>query len=618
MTVQLDDPIVFEVLRHRIEEIVHEAYYTQARCSGNAIITEAGDHQEALLDSEGNTVMVSGGIVEWTYALEAAGKHLVETYEDNPGIYDGDQFVLNDSYIAAVHHMDIQVLAPVFYRGKRVAWMVTAGHTMDVGGIDPGGYMLRATEVAQEGLRLPGIKLIERGIVRKDIEHTLKGMTRQPDLFMLDISARVAANNSSSQRLKETIDSYGLDTVLTVFKELQEYSETLARAKLKKIPDGDYKTVHYIESISEEEKYLRLELTARKEGDELVLDFTGSSPESQGSQNITKHGTISCALCSYLTVLAYDIPYSAGVWRPIKWNLPEGTIINPKFPRAVSTNVPLGVGSQVAIASLTVMSRMALCSEELKKDSYSGTGGGLHSAVIDGFDKNSEYFVTENMECEICGQGAQPHKDGEEACIYQWTPQSQVANVESTEELFPILYLWRKEAIDTGGAGKFRGGVTNTIGFIPWDADFIRIQDLGLGQEIRTTNGLHGGYPAPNTFHVVISDSDIFEQFKTGCLPTDIDEIHGNRELKPLFSVFRLFPKDVLIQYQSGGGGFGDPVDRDPLLVARDVKHGYVSIESAKEIYGVIIDTATLVVDMSATKKCRNGILESRLRSGAI
>ncbi len=611
-------PVLFEVLRHRIEEIVAEAYYTLARCSGNPIIADSGDHEEALLDANGSTVMVAGGIVEWTYSLEAAGKHLIEAYTDNPGIYDGDQFVFTDCYKANVHHMDIQVLSPIFWEGRRVAWIVTAGHTMDIGGIDPAGYMLRAENVFQEGLHLPGIKIVERGVRRKDVEDSLKGMTRQPDLFMLDISARIAANNVSSKRLKETFEKYGIDTVLTVFQELQDYSERLARAKLRKIPDGTWHAVHYMEPIREEESYLKLELTATKENDELTLDFTGSSPQSRGSQNIAKPGTMSNALCSYLTMFAYDIPWSSGVWRPIKWIIPDETIVNPKFPAAVSTNTPSGGGTETIILMQDIMAQMLLSSEELKEDVYAGVSGGFTCTIDHGLDKAGELFITvHNMDVLICGMGALADRDGEEACANVWTPKSQVDNLEALEELFPWLFLCKKEVIDTGGSGKFRGGVGTFQAVIPWDTDSsIELHSLGLGYEARGTYGLAGGYPSTNSLQMIIRDSDILEQFRRREFLSDVNEINGKRENRSALGIYKLNPGDVLIQYQNGGGGFGDPIDRDPRSVAKDVERGYVSLETAKETYGVLIDPDTFEVNHEATEERRQAITTERLRVG--
>lgn len=290
--------------------------------------------------------------------------------------------------------------------------------------------------------------------------------------------------------------------------------------------------------------------------------------------------------------------------------------MNPRFPAAVSCNCPCGLVDAVTASILNIMSQMLLCNKELEKDAYAGTGAAVQSCVYSGMDKAGEFFVTCNMEALAAGQGALAYRDGEEACTHHWTIKSQIANIEASEELFPWLYLFRKEAIDTGGPGKFRGGVANVIAIIPWDTDSIKASHMGIGQEARLSHGLVGGYPCPDTVQVLIRNSDIIEKFKRGEFPSDITEIKGQRETLPAFHMYTIYPGDVHIQYQSGGGGFGDPVERAPKLVARDVKQGYVSLEAAKEIYGVVIEPQSLEVDLEKTEKQRQAIIQERLKVG--
>jgi len=608
------DPVLFEVLRHRLEEIVAEAAYTVARTSGNAVIAECGDHLEALLDADGNTVMTAGGILHWTSVLERSGKYVTKEYEKT-GIYDGDHFVLNAIDISAIHAPDIEVLTPIFWEGKRVAWMVTGGHALDVGGMDPGSLSARAEEAIQEGLRLPGVKLIEKGVRRTDIENTIRGMVRMPDLVMLDIGAEIAANNSSARRLKEMIQKYGIETIQTLFREIQNYSERLARAKLKELPDGTWHAIEYIESVKSDERYLKVELTATKKGDELLLDFTGSSPQSRGSQNNMEHHTVASAICIFLWMLAYDIPWSGGVWRPLKFVLPEGSIVNARAPAAVAFSCPFGAVDMVLTVMIKVLGQMLLASDKYNKDFVSCVGGGCSAQVLYGIDKAGLYFSTPTMESVIGGMGAQTYRDGEEACTYQYTPKPRVANLEAMEEIFPFLCLFRKEAIDTGGAGKFRGGVTNVFARMPYGTSRLGILSNLCGTDARMTLGVAGGYPAPNTQQIIVRNSNVFEQFKQGKTPSNLEQINGEREVTTPYITTTLLPEDVLIVYQAGGGGFGDPIERDPNRVAKDVALGYVSLEAAREVYGVVVDPGRLEVDRGKTKERRRAMVNERFKA---
>jgi N-methylhydantoinase B len=612
------DPVTFEILRHRMEEIVGEMYYVMGRVSGSPIIYQVGDHEEAILDADGETVMVGGGIVEWTYSLEAAGKHLVRQYEENPGIYEGDQFILNDAYVACVHAMDVQVLAPVFWEGKRVAWVVSAGHQTDVGGMAPSSYCPEATEVYQEGLQIPGLKIVEKGRVRKDVEETIRSMVRLPDLGMLEISSKIAANNTATTRLIETIERWGIDTLLAFFDQLKRYSQERVGIKLREIPDGSWEAIHYIESLKEpKEPYLKVQVTLIKEGDSLTMDFTGSSPQSEGSQNVSRIGAISNALCPYLTLLCHDIPWSAGVWRPVKFIIPEGTWVNPKRPAPTSYNTPPGGGFIVIAAVHDAVSKMLLSTEKLRHEAFASSSecGG---SVVSGINKDGTPFVQILMEDIAGGMGGLADKDGDDTCANMWTPKTQIVNIETDELVFPVLYLYRKEIRDGGGPGKFRGGCGIATGLIPWDtpAKEIVCQDVSFGRKPRCGSGLAGGYPAPSAQWGVIRNSDILEKLKGGQFPRDIEEIKGETELVPSLQARKIGERDVLFVYNLGGGGYGDPIAREPGLVLEDVKTGYVSVGAAKDVYGVVIDPGTFEVDLKKTGELRQQMVQERLETG--
>lgn len=609
------DPITFEILRHRLEEIVAESYYTLARVSGNAVITEAGDHEESIMNAMGDTVMVGGGIVEWTGCLEDAARYISQEYEDNPGIHEGDQFIMNDTGIAAVHHMDIQVLKPVFWEGKRVAWLNCAGHMMDVGGMQESGFMFGATERIQEGLCMKGVKICEKGRIRRDIEDTLKYMTRQPDLFMLEIGARIAANNAAETRLLQTIEEFGIDKVLAIFEELPDYSEKLIRAKLRSLPDGVFKATHHFESIREDEGYLTVKCALIKQGDSITLDFTGSSPQSKGSQNVALPGARSNAECPFLIMLGYDIPWNYGLWRIINWVLPEGSIVNPSPLAPVSTNTPAGTG-YVMIGTVTdCISQMYLCSDR-KEEAFGNGGNAFHNPNMYGTGKRGEFFITMMMELMISGGGALAYRDGDNTCSNLWTTKPQVTNIERAEEHFPWLYLWRKEAMDTGGPGKYRGGTGCTNAIISYGIGEMGVHDMGLGMEPRLANGLAGGYPAPNVKQIVYRGANLKEMFKNGQLPRTPDDIPGHREVKPLLHSFTLNPEDAYVIYFGGGGGYGDPLQRDPEAVLKDIHEEYVSFEEGKRTYGVIGDPALQQVNWEETRKLRQGMIQERLTLG--
>ncbi len=610
------DPITFEILRHRLEEIVNEAYYTMARVSGNAIITEAGDHEEAILNAAGDTIMVGGGIVEWTQSLEEAGRYIAREYEDNPGINEGDQFVLNCTEIAAVHLMDIQVLKPVFWEGKRIAWINTAGHNMDVGGIQVGGAMTEARERVQEGLSMWGIKICEGGVIRKDIEQTVKNMTRQPELLVLELRARMAANNAAEKRLLDTVREFGIDTLMAVFHELPVYSEKRIRQRLRSLPDGEFTAIHYFESVVQDEGTLAVKCKLSKHGDDLTLDFTGSSPQSQGAQNVALPGAKSNAECPFLMMLAHDIPWNYGLWGVINWIVPHGSIVNPTDDAPVSINTPVGAGYVTIGTVADCISQLYLCSDE-KQEAFANGSNAYNNPMLYGKGKHDEFFLTMMMEALISGAGALIHRDGDDTCSNMWTTKPQVTNLERAEELFPWLYLWRREAIDTGGPGKNRGGTACCNAFIPWGTETMECHDNGMGDVVRLANGLAGGYPAPNVLQFLVRNSNIEALFAGGTMPSSAKQLVGSIDVQGCNTTFDLNKGDVHVVYFGGGGGFGDPLERDPAKVVVDVINEYVSAEQAEFSYGVVINTDTRTADRAATKRRREELVAQRLAVGS-
>lgn len=613
------DPITFEILRHRIEEIVGEMYYTIARVSGNLVVIAAGDHQEGILNAQGEAVLVSGGIVEWVTCLEAGGKYLTETYEENPGFKDGDQFIVNHPYITSVHSMDVQILAPVFWADERIAWVVTAGHQLDTGGMVPGSGCPEATSVYQEGMHIAALKIVEEGVLRKDVVETIRGMTRLPDLGMLDIASKIAANNVAKTRLLEMAERYGIDTLLALFAQTIQYSETMVRSRLKAIPNGRWKAVHYIESLRQpEEPYLKVEVTAIKEGDGLTLDFTGSSPQSMGSQNVSEVGAISNALDPFITLVCHDIPWSTGAFRPVKFVLPEGSIVNPRKPAATSWNTPPGAGYMTIAAVHEALEKMLLAAEETRGEAFACTNAAFHHPLVSGLDKEGNFCTVFFMEGIAGGMGASPDRDGDDSCANMWTPKTQIPNVEMTEMLYPVMFLIRKEMTDTGGPGKFRGGVGVQYAIIPWDSkgDELSAMTVGMGSEARLCTGLAGGYPAPNAQWGMIRDSDVLEKMRRGETIKSLSDIAGSVEVLTTGSVTTMGRQDVCFFMSGGGGGYGDPIERDSELVLRDVKRGNVSIKAAREVYGVVISPKTMQIGVRATANRRQEMIRQRLDEG--
>lgn len=612
------DPITLEIIRHRVEEILAEMYYAVVRTSGNPILCEAGDHEEAVCDSTGDIIVAGGGVVEWTTCLGSGAKYLIEHFGKDPGFHEGEQWIHNYAYGAAVHAMDIQVLKPIFYKGELVAWAVSAGHQTDIGGATPGGFNFYGGDFFSEGLQIRGLRFVENGKVRTDVEETLRGMMRVPDDTMMGIYAAAASNNTAESRIISCYDRYGPDVMKAFYKQIKDYSEARVKARLRQIPDGSWYVEQFCESIIPDEPYIKVAITLTKKNDELILDFTGSSPQSKGSQNVGPLGAMSNAHCSFLSLMCFDIPWNSGAWRCVRFVLPEGTVVNPAFPAATSANTPAGAGYMIINTTHDAISRMLLSSgiEELRKEAFAASCAGVLSPTLYGEGHQGEYKTIMIMDNIIGGMGASEFHDGDDTWGNEWGPKTQLANIETCEARYPLLYVTRADLKDTGGPGKFRGGNGLVIAYTPYDSPTLHLHHhaVGIGMEPRRGAGLAGGYPAVNLYQGVIRGSHYLDRLKQGVIQHHpLSE--GKVEILPVLRASELKKNDIYFETVSGGGGYGDPIERDIRSVERDVQEGCLSIEKAKECYGVTIDPETFKADETGTKKLRRLIVEQRLKT---
>jgi N-methylhydantoinase B len=604
------DPITFEVLRHKLDEIVAEAFHTIGRVSGSPVVYEAGDHQEALCTATGDLVAVAAGALHWIRSIAEGVTHVNATFSENPGFVDGDQFIVNDSYIAAVHASDLQLLAPIFWEGRLVAWAGSASHQQDTGGVTPGGHHVSATDVFAEGFQTPGLKLVEGGVIRRDVEATLANMIRQPELGLLDVRAKIASNNVMRDRLQGLIARYGVETILALFDQTIDYSESRLRSRLLEIEDGQWSATSHIEAIAE--PHLSARLTLRKQGDTLTFDFTGTSPQSAGAENISIPGVVSGSMCTVLTALCHDLPWNEGLFRPVEFVLPEGTLVHPIRPAPVSSNVPSGGLTLVTSSAQTAVAKMLLSTDGFSGDAAGVVGGTFNYPVFAGLGSDGVPFATLILDGLAGGSGALGSSDGDSSGHSAWGTKTMIANVETTELLYPLMYLWRREVTDSPGAGEFRGGSGFSVGIKPWGVPGLACITVGVGTESRGSSGLAGGYPGSHAPVAVMRGGGADD----GVLRASPEDLGGEREGVSPKGMTMMGPDDVLHMYvSSGGGGFGDPLKRDPAAVLADVADAIVSPEMAEHVYGIVV-SAEGDLDATATDQRRDALRRDRLAKG--
>ena len=325
------DPITFSIIRHRLFRVVDEAVITLKHISGTAITNEGHDLMVSLYRADGSLLMGGVGFLHHLTSAAEACKAIIRRFEGQ--INEGDVYLLNDPYTAALHTSDIYLVAPIHHEGTLVGWSACFVHVYDIGAMNPGGFSPDSRDIYTEGISSPGIKIIDRGEMRQDVMDTLLNMVRSPEMVMLDMRSMIACNNVARDRMLALIGKYGYETVDEACKTLIEQSETLLRARLRELPDGQWQSRQYMDVKGEIFKVL---LTMTKKDDTLTFDFTGSSPQANFAINCTKWASLGGLFAPLFPLLCYDITWNEGVIRPITMIAPEGTVVNCTRPAPVS------------------------------------------------------------------------------------------------------------------------------------------------------------------------------------------------------------------------------------------------------------------------------------------
>lgn len=596
------DPVTFEILSHRLYQVAREMGTTLERVGGTVNTTQLHDYMASLYRANGE-ILSAGDSSGWHVACAGfAVKRIIEKFGGGEGIEPDDIFLLNDPYLAAIHQSDVYMISPIHYRKILVGWSATFVHVMDIGAMSPGGNSPGATEICHEGVRIPGIKLVERGKLRRDVFDAFTNMTRQPVMVGLDLKCEIAANNVAKSRIQAIYEQYGPELVDSVSLEMIRYSETILRGRLREIPDGSWKESGVIQA----DETWRVSLTLTKREDRLLFDFTGSDKQAKRGINLPYHATFGACYGALLSTLAYDIPKNHGAFGPIEVIAPEGTVVNVKYPGPVSLNTTSG-GATVKYVANSVLMQMLATSEKWKKEVMAlGVGG--RAARHAGINQYGRYYVSTLL--ELGGIGARSYQDGVNSA-----GNLRCNNVEWGEMNFPLLYLFRRQLKDGAGAGKFRGGVGTETALTVHEAPEGKIKGITMGVAgLRNSGqGTFGGYPASPSLLVHVSESRVREFLNANRIPGDLADLGGEQKVLP-YCEFDLKNGDALYISHGGGGGYGDPLERDPQSVQDDLIDGLLSVEAARDLYGVMLDERGEEVDPSGTERLRGAIREERLK----
>ena len=606
------DPITFSIIRHRLYRVIDEAVITLKHVSGSAITNEGHDLMVSLYRADGSLLMGGVGFLHHLTSAAEACKAIIRRFEGR--INAGDVFLTNCPYTAALHTSDVYLVSPIHCEGELVAWSACFVHVYDIGAMVPGGFSPDSRDIFTEGFSSPGLKLVDSGEMNTDIMDTLLNMVRAPEMVALDLSSMIAANNVARERMVALVKKYDPTRVDQACQMLVDQSEQNFRGRLRELPDGRWESRQYFDI--EEETY-RVLLAMIKKGDTLTFDFTGSSPQSKYGINCAYWAAWGGFFAPLFPLLCYDITWNDGVLRPISMIAPEGTIVNCTRPAPISL-ATVGAIQSVNNAACVCISKMLSASEKYAKEATAVWHGSHFAIFMFGQNQKGQEAIGIMTETFGGAGGGRSFADGVDVGGEIPNPIGRMANVETTESHFPVRYLFRRATSDSGGPGKYRGGTALEYAIQQHDSPDGGINYVvsGKGTKFSMSDGLGGGFPgAPCNFRWVHANEAVEEGKNVNPFAMSPEQMEGEQE-SISWGVFPLMGQDVLYVRSDGGGGYGDPLMREPEKIARDVREGNVSEGVGRDVYGVVLN-AEGGVDAVASAAARDAIRVDRLSQEA-
>lgn len=554
-----DHVIQQAVIANRLDSISREMGLVLERSARSPIFAEACDFACGICSARGELVSQLNGIP----ILASAGSYSVQAVLQRYGgrIEDGDVFIVNDPYFGGNHLPDIGIITPVFAGTEILFFCVSRAHHGDIGGSAAGSYNSKATEIYQEGLRIPPTRMVSRGMLVEEVMELVTYNTRNPDMLKSDLMAQVGANRIGRERLREMIAVYSAPVVRQTVEEILAQAEKLTRDRIAGLPDGVYTGTELVDDDGFQEEPVRIEARVIKKGPCLTVDFSGTDKQVKGFINTSIVTTTTAACIAVLWVLGPDIPRNGGAFRAIKVDAPYGSLVNPKPPAPVTlcTLTPAGEIIAAVFKALAPVARSQV---------PAGYGRYCGPSFFGVDPRNNDFYVG----FAFCALGSGGAMEGMDGSPYM-APMSnyggvRTPNIESNEVQYPHITLCHQFEPDTAGAGLFRGGsgIRYSIRFYDPHPGIVMFGD---GMKI-PPYGLKGaGHGSTNRAWL-----------ETGGEITSLQSKESPR---------RLLPGDVVTTVSSGGGGWGNPYERSPDLVLADVMNGIVTLEAARRQYGVVI-----------------------------
>jgi len=562
------DPVTVEVLRHKLEGVANEMESTLLRSSFSPIVKEGLDASASLFTIHGETLAQAVAIPIHLATLIPIVRKVIATYPPE-SMREGDIFTMNDPYLGGTHLPDIALVMPVFVGGRVIAFSGAMTHHQDMGGMAPGSVPTNATEVYQEGLRIPLLKYRDAGEFNDTLISIIRQNVRIPDVVIGDLNAQVAACTVGARRVQELAERYGADDLMAMFDGLLDRSERMTRQAIAAMPDGIYRYVDYLDNDGIDlDRRIRIEVSVTVAGETVVCDFAGTSAQVKGPFNCVPSGSHAAAYFALRAATDPEIPTNGGCFRPLRLELPKGTLVNPEEPAPVN-------------ARTATIKRICGCilgalKQAVPKRIPADSAGELLALMFGGTRKDRSRFVV--GELLAGGSGGSRHHDGVDAIE---TDASNCMNmpVEALEMEAPLRVHRFALRPDSGGPGTHRGGLGS-----------VREYEVLFGEVTVTHRGERHYAPARG------AEGGL--EGLTAC--STVVRRGGLKETVPSKLVTTLQAGDRLIVELAGGGGYGDPYRRDRKRLLADVADGKVSRRTAREVYGVDFDRTDETNDVAA------------------
>ncbi|MEI7739178.1 MAG: hydantoinase B/oxoprolinase family protein [Betaproteobacteria bacterium] len=569
------DAVLTEIVRNGVLAVTEEMKINLMRTAYNMIIYEALDFTVGLYTAKGDTVSIGLGLPSFIRGMSNTIKEKIKHFGKNIG--PGDILVTNDAYITGSHLHHFTFSIPIFFEGKLSGWSCCMAHWPDVGGV-LGGV---TTDIYSEGIQVPILKYQTAGVVNQDLVDIIRNNVRIPERAMGDLRAQIIAVTTGERRFLELLHRYGQLPVLNAIDRIMDISEAKARAQTKAIPDGVYEAESFMDDDGVEiGKRIPIKVKVIKKGDRMTIDLTGVSPQVRGFYNSGPSTGISCAQVAYKCLTsATDYPINEGSFRALETIVPEGTVVSAVKPAAMRwwMTYPMTVIDSIFKAMYAAMPDKVIA----------GHHADLGLAMVNGISPKDGRFFLSSVGPSGGGWGAKFNEDGMSATVCMNDGDTHNNPIEQMEAKFPLMYLKHGLRQNSGGPGRFRGGLgTEQIIMARSSMNFNAQVDRMHCQPW----GLEGGLSGMGNKVNLNQSGEIFDQFPNA---------------KVLLK--RLNKGDTFTLLTGGGGGFGPPVERDPERVKNDLRQGYICKESAKKIYKVAV-LKTGSIDVKATNELRNNV----------